>query len=214
MKKLEAVIAKMLEPYKDVPFDVIIKGLCGFNVIPFDLDDEKDKKLLSTLKKVAKKVCKDVNSKPILRKRPNEAGNDIELYVKRVLEDFGLKAEIPTGRSGKKKSTGYPDIIFFDESGRPNYLECKTFNDKSLDTSFRSFYLSPSDDFKVTTDAHHLVISFEIYVAGRSKEKNIYKTRGWKILSIENLLCDVKHEFNSDNKRLYSEKLILTEGTV
>lgn len=45
----------------------------------------------------------------------------------------------------------------------------------------------------------------------REGENNIYKCKSWKILSLENLLVDVKYEFNSDNLRLYSENLVLAE---
>ena len=83
-----------------------------------------------------------------------------------------------------------------------------------MSTTQRSFYLSPSDSFKVTTDAHHFIISFQIYVDGRLNDKNIYKCSSWKILSIDQLLVDVKYEFNSDNIRLYTEHLILAEDDI
>lgn len=44
--------------------------------------------------------------------------------------------------------------------------------------------------------------------------RNVYKTRAWKILSIENLPVDIKYEFNSDNRRLYDKKIILAEGKI
>jgi hypothetical protein len=72
--------------------------------------------------------------------------------------------------------------------------------------------LSPSEDFKVTRDAHHFVISYEIYVDGRVGRNNVYKCRSWKILSLEDLSVDVKYEFNSDNLRLYSKDLVLAHG--
>jgi len=49
-------------------------------------------------------------------------------------------------------------------------------------------------------------------VDGRTGNKNIYKCKSWKIVTLENLKCDVKYEFNSDNKRLYAAELILAEG--
>lgn len=76
----------------------------------------------------------------------------------------------------------------------------------------RSFYLSPSEEFKITKDAHHIVVSFEAFVAGNKRGKYIFKCRSWKIISLEKLLVDVKYEFNSDNKRLYSPDLVLAEG--
>jgi hypothetical protein len=86
------------------------------------------------------------------------------------------------------------------------------FNIDNIETSQRSFYLSPSDDFKITKDAHHFVISYEIFVAGRTDSDNIYKCKSWKLITLENLVCDVKYEFNSDNKRLYAKENILAEG--
>jgi len=56
-----------------------------------------------------------------------------------------------------------------------------------------------------------------MYVAGREDDKNVYKCKHWKILSIESLSLDVKHEFNSDNQRMYSGRdgtIILAEGKV
>lgn len=61
------------------------------------------------------------------------------------------------------------------------------------------------------------IVSFEIYVAGQSGENHIYKCKNYKILSIESLSLDIKYEFNSDNKRMYSGKdgtVILAEGKI
>ncbi|MFX0174021.1 MAG: restriction endonuclease [Candidatus Hodarchaeota archaeon] len=212
INRLENVIKQMLRPLKDIPFSLVIESISGYKVIPYNPNDEKDTVLLDNLSRVAKKAGDHINQKGIIRRRPNEVGNDIEEYVKTALNQVGYKADIPRTLEGKKKSTGYPDIEFIDENGRINYLECKTYNIATYTSSMRSFYLSPSKDFKVTQNAHHFVISYEIYVDGRQDRKNIYKTKAWKILSISNLSVDVKYEFNSDNSRLYSDHLILAEG--
>jgi len=74
-----------------------------------------------------------------LRSRPNEVGNDIEPYIKSALNSLGLNADVPIGPKGRKKSTGYPDILFwFNKS--PYYLECKTYNIENIETTQRSFY--------------------------------------------------------------------------
>lgn len=209
---LEEVIKQILRPLKDVPFNIIIEAIADRKVIPFDPNDEKDATVLDKLIEATKIAGEKINQEGIVRMRPNEVGNDIEHYIKDALLTVGYKADTPTTDSGKKKGAGYPDIEFMDEFGRINYIECKTYNQKTISTTQRSFYLSPSDDFKVTRDAHHFVISLEIYIAGRQDNMNIYKCKSWKILSIEKLLVDVKHEFNSDNRRLYSEKHILAQG--
>lgn len=211
-KKLENIIKQMLTPLRGLPLSLVIEGICDCKVIPFDKNDGKDLKVLAKLKKVASIAGNELNKTGIKRPRPNEVGNDIEPFVMNALNKIGYKASTPLTANGKKKTTGYPDIEFIDEFGRPSYLECKTFNIENIGTTQRSFYLSPSKNFKITKDAHHLVISFEIYVAGSRGKNNVYKSKSWKILSLDELEVDVKYEFNSDNKRLYARNLILAEG--
>lgn len=212
IKKLENIIRQMLRPLNGIPLNLVIQSISGYSIIPFNPNDKRDLSVLNNLKKVAEITGKKINKKGILRPRPNEVGNDIEMFVKESLNEIGYKADTPLTKNGKKKSTGYPDIEFIDEFQRVNYLECKTFNIENITTTQRSFYLSPSDDFKITKDAHHFAISFEIYVERRKQRNNIYKCKSWKILTLENLEVDVKYEFNSDNARLYSKEMILAEG--
>jgi hypothetical protein len=134
--------------------------------------------------------------------------------VKNALNSIGYRSGTPLTSAGHKKTVGYPDLEFIDEYQRVNYLECKTYNIQNINTTMRSFYLSPSDDFKITKDAHHLIISFEIIEDNRVGDFTLYKCRGWKILSAEKLLVNVKYEFNSDNAKLYQKDLILAEGTL
>lgn len=170
--------------------------------------------MLDNLIKTCNLAGKKINGKGILRTRPNEVGNDIEPFVKDALKTIGYRADAPKTKSGGKKSAGYPDIEFVDEFGRTNYLECKTYNIENVNTTQRSFYLSPSEDFKITNDAHHFVVSFEIFVTSAQGKQNVYKCHSWKILSVEGLPVDVKYEFNSDNARLYAKDLVLAEGKV
>jgi len=215
-KKLENVIKQMLQPLKDIPFNLVIESMTGKKVISFDFAKSDHRKILSLLKQAALNAGKEINKTGILRPRPNEVGNDIEPYVRNALNLLDVNADIPIGPSGHKKSTGYPDILFwFNEN--PYYLECKTYNIKNIKTTQRSFYFSPSDEFKVIYDASHFILSFEIYVAGEQGNKHIYKCKHYKILSIESLSLDIKYEFNSDNKRMYSGKdgtIILAEGDI
>ncbi len=213
-RKLEAVIKQMLTPLKKVPFNLVIEGLSDCKIIPFDKKNKNDVDLLKKIIQAANLAGKEINKKGVLRQRPNEVGNDIELFVKRALTRVGYKADTPKTNSGGKKSTGYPDIEFTDEFARVNYLECKTFNIENISTTQRSFYLSPSDEFKITKNAHHFVLSFEIYVEKNTPKNKLFKCKSWKLLSVENLDVDVKYEFNADNARLYTKKLIIAEGTL
>ena len=215
-KRLENIIKQMFQPLKDIPFNLVIEVMTGKKVISFDFTKSEHQEVLKLLKQSALNAAKEINETGILRPRPNEVGNDIESYVRTALNSLGLKANIPVGPSGHKKAMGYPDILFwFNET--PYYLECKTYNIENIGTTQRSFYFSPSDEFKVIYDAPHFILSYEIYVAGEKENKHIYKCKHYKILSIESLPLDVKYEFNSDNKRMYSGKdgtIILDEGEI
>jgi hypothetical protein len=214
--RLENVIKQMLTPLKDIPFNLVIEAMTGKKVIPFEWQNPDHRDILNLLKEVALQVGRTVNENGILRPRPNEVGNDIEPFVRKALNSFNLSADIPKGIDGKKKSTGYPDILFWFKS-KPFYLECKTYNIENIATTQRSFYFSPSDEFKAIYDAPHFLMSFEIYVAGESGNNHIYKCKHYKILSLESLSLDVKYEFNSDNRRMYSGEYgttILNEGEI
>jgi len=215
-KRLEDIIKQMLQPLKDIPFNLVIEAMTGKKVISFDFTKPDHQEVLKLLRQSALNAGKEINKAGILRERPNEVGNDIEPYVRNALNSLGLKADIPVGPRGHKKAMGYPDILFW-LNNTPYYLECKTYNIDNIETTQRSFYFSPSYEFKVIYDAPHFILSFEIYVAGEKGNKHIYKCKNYKILSIESLSLDVKYKFNSDNKRMYSGKdgtIILDEGKI
>ena len=87
------------------------------------------------------------------------------------------------------------------------YLEIKTYSKNQSEAGFRSFYLSPSKDSKINKDAFHLLVSFEI-----SQKNNNYIPKSFKVVDLYGLSCDMKSEFNSNNKRLYEKNRILIEG--
>lgn len=207
-KNLEELVKQIIKPLKKVPFNLIIESIYNKKVLPFDRSISQNKTLLENLTKAAEDAGKAVNKAGVISsKRVNEVGNYIESFVEKSLKKVGYKTLSQVTKSGKNKSAGYPDLQFKDELGRSCYLECKTFNLKNIATTQRSFYLSPSSDPKVNFDGFHFVLSFEI----EPHAKKFY-CASYKLLSIENLSCDLKHEFNSDNKRLYAKELILAEG--
>lgn len=210
-EELKGVIYQMLKPLKGLSLEIVIEGLCNHKVIPYDKKNVKDNIVLNNLIKVAENVLIQVNYNGIKRSRPNEVGNDIEPFVKKALIEIGYYANTPQTKSGNKKNTGYPDIEFIDDFKQSHYLECKTYNIENIETTQRSFYLSPSIDFKVTKDAHHFGVSFEVYSDTDIGNLHVYKIKSWKILDLSMLELDVKYEFNSDNKRLYNNNLIIAQ---
>jgi len=212
---LEAVLAQFLRPIKNVPFDLVIKAIANSQVIPMDPDAPSDKALVADLVLAAARVGALVRDAPIRRNRPNEVGNDIEPFVMSAIQHIGLQVERPRSTAGRGQQAGYPDILLFDRDDRPSYLECKIFGEGSAFTTMRSFYLSPSQNSKVSCDARHLLMAFAVSrdpIAG--SRDSFYRPTGFKLLDLFALKCDVKYEFNSDNRRLYEPALLLAEGSV
>lgn len=213
LSELEGVLEQMLKPIKGIPFRVIVKSIAGCEVIPIDTGTTEDTVLLSGIEAAVHAAAAEVQRRPIERPRPNEVGNDIEGFVKEALLAQGFRVEPPAARNGLTKGVGYPDILIFDKAGRPTYIECKTYSAGTASTSMRSFYLSPSDNFKVCLDARHLVLSFEMIAEAVPGSRNSrYTATGFKLVDVADLPCDVKYEFNSDNRRLYGPALILSQG--
>lgn len=215
LKVLEQALAQMLKPVKGIPFSVIVKSLAEQHVIPIDKNDTADIDLLKRLERTIHICAAELKSNPIRRPRPNEVGNDVEAYVMRALPQSGLSAVRPTSKAGLGKSTGYPDILVRDKGNRATYLECKIFAQGSAETTMRSFYLSPSESFKVSVDARHLLLAFGMEASPIiGSRDSLYRPKSYKLIDLHNLLCDVKYEFNSDNRRLYDPSLMLLAGDI
>jgi hypothetical protein len=189
-----------------LPFYSVIQHLYGFQVLP--LPEAGRAELLAALRPAFESVCTSVAARPIIRPRPNEVGNDMEPFVRDALNAHGFSARAPRTRSGGGKSTGYPDLDV-SWQGTEFYLEIKTYAAKNKVTTQRSFYLSPADDPKVTRDSIHLAVGFEI-----DRQANSYWPVGFELVDLYDLPCDLKQEYNSDNKRLYEAHRKLLSGRV
>lgn len=216
IKELEGTISQFLKPLKNIPFKIAIKAMSGCNVIPFNKDNPQDQQLLKDLIEATKIATKNANQKGIFTRRENEVGNHIEPFMIEALNKIELKADRPETKEGKKKAVGYPDIFVEDRAERPNYIECKTYNERNYQTTQRSFYFSPAErptDFKVIYDARHIIVSFKIDKTKRG-EQNAFVPIYWKIFSTDNLIGQIKHEFNSTNKQMYTNEALLAEGGI
>ena len=213
IKALGKTIQSFLAPIKDVPFGVAIKVLSGHKILAFQKNDNANRKLLSLLAKAATQAGKNAHKDGIVSSRANEVGNKIEPYVKKALNSLRIAADTPLAKSGKRKATGYPDIEISYDNGKTAYLECKTYNIKNIETTQRSFYFSPAKDFKITKDALHLLLGYQVERVRRGS-KQVFVPTHWRLYTLKNLTVDVKHEFNQNNKNLYDSKFLLVEGGI
>jgi len=216
IKELEETISQFLKPLKNVPFRIAIKAMSSCKVIPFDKDNPADQQLLEDLIEATKIAAKNANQRGIFTRRENEVRNHIEPFMIEALNKIGLKADRPETKEGKKKAVGYPDIFVKDRNERPNYIECKTYNERNYQTTQRSFYFSPAErptDFKVIYDARHVIVSFKTERAEREGKRAFVPTY-WKIFTTNNLIGQIKHEFNSTNQQMYRDEALLAEGEI
>jgi len=215
VKQLEETIGKFLKPIEGISFHIAIKALYGHQVVPLNLKDEKDIRLIEDLSRVAQIARENADRKGIFRNRPNEVGNDIEKFVREALRNAGFSPETPMTAGGTRKAVGYPDVYFRDKHGRHVYLECKTYNKANINTTQRAFYFSPAEEgkSKIIYDAPHVAMSFEIKQIQRNGRR-CYIPIAWKLVSIHSMKVGVKHEFNASNKDIYRKEAILAEGKI
>jgi hypothetical protein len=202
-RELEHVLAQCLQPLKNIPFKAAIRAVSNCTVLDFDAGNAAHTAL-------ANKIF----AKGIFTARPNEAGNEIEPFVKVALLAEGLQAKTPVTLSGKAKAAGYPDIEVINDI--PFYLECKTYNLKNVETTQRAFYFSPSEQFKVTRDALHLLLAFQLEKTTRDG-RNAFVPVHWKLITLQDLMVDLKHEFNQHNRNMYgsgASKALIAEADI
>jgi len=209
-RNLEETLKKFLAPVRDIPFTVVIRVLSGHRIVPIRENGRWAENFIIRLEKAIQMAGTHAQKEGIRTKRPNEAGNKIEGFVLKGLKSVGIPAQRPFTRSGKKKSAGYPDFEL-EWKGAPVYLECKTFNaDEERVGGLRVFYLSPSEDFKITRDAPHILAAFGM----KKKRENLFVPVSYEIYTLENLMVNLKHEFNASAQELYLPESLLAHGKV
>jgi hypothetical protein len=180
----------------------LISLISGHEV--YDWDEE----LAPVFKQAAEAVLSEARKHPIRAERINEVGNAVELLVLSALSDAGFETGRPSPPSGRKKTAGYPDL-YASSKDDYFYVEIKTYSPKTEKSSQRTFYISPSEDFKVSRNGYHLLLA----LSTEEIEEGVYSLTGFKLLDLYELECTLKLEFNASNKDLYSAEsgLIVVE---
>ena len=209
---LSSSLAELTRPAKKIPFKTVIEATTGHRVLDLDTNNASHAELQSKLLKAARLAGERANREGIVAARPNEAGNYLEPFVRAALKECGVEARIPRTTQNRAQVAGYPDIEI--AAPTPCYLELKTYNAKTANTTQRSFYYSPSATPKVTRDAVHLLLGFELTKIERDG-KAVFVPTHWKLVSLSALEVDLKFEFNQSNRGLYGDtNATLSEGTL
>ena len=209
---LHTALAELAKPEKQIAFKDVIAATTHFHVLDFDTNNpvhvELEKKILQAAKLAGERAAKD----GLLAERANEAGNHIEPLVRAALREAGLAARVPVNSAGEAQVTGYPDIEI--TGATPCYIELKTYNERTANTTQRTFYYSPSEHPKITRDALHFLLAYQLEKISRDG-KTVFVPVHWKLLTLQDLQVDLKFEFNQSNRGLYgADKDLLSEDEV
>jgi hypothetical protein len=175
------------------------------------LKNEADRELLSKIGLAMDEVIKQLNvtnSVAQKQRRINEVSSHFEDEMKRVLNETpGFECDYPRLASGKIQRSGYPDLRLVDKkTGRIIYLDPKLYEQKSRDSSLRTFYFEPKTDTnKVLDDAHHLIVGF----AHDGKEHGHWKFLSWELVDLAQFKVRLKAEFQGSNRDLYQDAAIV-----
>jgi len=196
----ERALAELTRPAKKLSFKTVIHATTGHRVLDFDTNNPAHADLHARLLRAAALAGARARKDGLVAARPNEAGNHLEPFVRAALQEAGLEARIPRTMADRAQAAGYPDVEIVGPV--PCYLELKSYNATTANTTQRSFYYSPSETPKVTRDAVHLLLAYELEKVERDG-KAVFVPRHWKLISLQDLEVDLKFEFNQSNRGLY-----------
>lgn len=179
----------------------VIPALTGFAVLPWQGENA------TALKSALDDTLEHLQSQDLRAARVNEAGLQVEDILVECLRAQGFQAKVPRTQSGVQRAVGYPDIEL-QRDGLITYLEVKVYSSHTEQSSQRTFYLSPSKDPKITTDASHLLAAFTLV----SDQPDRYRAVGYKLVDLYNLDCRLKYEFNASNRDLYTEGNVIMQS--
>ena len=197
---LAATLSELTKPAKQMPFKDVIAATTQHRILDFDTNNPAHVELRKKILGAAALAGERARKTGLAAARANEAGNYMESFVKTALRDAGLQARTPVNATGEAQATAYPDIEI--SGPTPCYLELKTYSASTANTTQRTFYYSPSSTPKVTRDALHLLLAFQLEKTERAG-KIVFVPVRWKLISLQDLQVELKFEFNQSNRGLY-----------
>lgn len=202
MNDFKVFIKRLIQGADNVYFRDVIESATGKKILPVSPELKKEllkmKKCFSgNLKGISKHVEKNYTG------RANELSNYLEPIISSEINKLkNFKAIKPVLAGGKTQTAGYPDL-FISVGAFKFYLEVKTFQLKTKDSSLRTFYYQPSENSKVTISCPHLLIGFEVESKGESN-RSPFIIKNFKIIDLYRLKVNLKPEFNASNIELYA----------
>lgn len=195
-------LTQLARPARLVPFREVVYATTQHRILDFDTNTPAHFRLFQKLTQAAASAATNAQAAGLFTTRANEAGNAMESFVRAALRDTGLDARTPSTTRGRTQTAGYPDVELLGEV--PCYLELKTYSATTANTTQRSFYYSPSENSKVTRDAVHLLLAYQLERSER-KGQTVFLPVHWKLVTLQDLEVNLKLEFNQSNRGLYGQ---------
>jgi hypothetical protein len=200
-----------LSQSEQIPFAEVVLATTGHRVLDFDTNNaahvELRQKLLAAAALVGERAAKD----GLIADRAGDAAATVEPYLRAALHEVGIDS---LARSSHTKPSGYPGIEVTNPAAC--YIGIKTYHAGSAHGGQPAFNYAPSNDPKITRDAIHFLLAFQLEKVARTGQRAYVPIR-WKLLTLENLTVDVKCEFNQSNRHVFgpeSRKAVVAEGEV
>lgn len=89
--RYEKILRQILQPLDAIPFELFVKAISGKQIIPINQKSAADQSLMRALQDVVKNAIRELNRVGIDTKRPNEAGNKAEAFLRSALASSPLK---------------------------------------------------------------------------------------------------------------------------
>jgi hypothetical protein len=201
MRDFKKFIQRLIVGANSVYFRDVIEAASGYQIKEIDEGLLSD---LEQLKTTFQTDLKKINStvKITYKGRANELSNYMERVVLDEINSIrNFAASKPTVSGKRHQSAGYPDLVVT-ARGRPFYLEVKTFQLKTAESSLRTFYYKPSKNSKISESCPHLLIAFEVESLGQ-ENKSPFVVNKVKIIDLYDLKVSLKPEFNASNIEIY-----------
>jgi len=214
-KSLETMVELLMRfdgPLAETPFRDIVHAVTGRRVVPFDPEQEDHRALLEMLRPTLDSVLEALNAPghpAHQQSRINEVSGHFEDALQLAIDQHPRYAcAYALNALGRIQRSGYPDLRIEDlQTGLVAYLDPKLYAAGSETSTFRSFYFEPKvDTNKILDDAIHLIVG--IGHEGRLESGDWHFT-GWRLVDLFDFRVRLKAEFQSSNRELYRDELLL-----
>ena len=214
---VDQLIPWLLDEQKElrgIPFSQVISSATGKRVLPIDLKNEADAKIVKQISAALDETLKRLND-PENRVHDVARINEVSSHVEDTLQELlnaspGLSCDFPHTATDKVQRSGYPDLRLLDTAtNKVFYLDPKLYAAGSRDSSFRTFYFEPKiTTNKVRDDAVHLIVGFE----HEARMDGRWRFTRWDVVDLSHFRVKLKAEFQASNRDMYRPEAIVASS--